>query len=345
MKSLPLFASILSFGLVACDSGPDKPSTSSSGSASGSGSGTSDTGDTGGTSDTGNEPPPGSWAVGEAGLMLRVGADHSLSQYPLGLDVDLRAIACKGSEQAVVAGAGGLVLTTIDGGQKWTRIDVPDAPELRAVALSAGAPGYIAGDGVVLRSQDDARTWAPLAIAAHDWTAVSTTATGATVLLASAAGELYRLRDTELVRVYAGTGVPLRGVAITPDGAAAVAVGDTGVVLRSDDGGEQWAPEVLATARDLQAVRIAGDASLIVAVGAAGTVVRIGTGEVSVVELLDPALSLRALHLDQSGHGHAAGDHGVMFETHNSGLAWAPIEHDFASDLLGLDDLHGEPHL
>ena len=84
MKSLPLFASILSFGLVACDSGPDKPSTSSSGSTSGS------SGDTGGTSDTGNEPPPGSWAVGEAGLMLRVGADHSLSQYPLGLDVDLR---------------------------------------------------------------------------------------------------------------------------------------------------------------------------------------------------------------------------------------------------------------
>ena len=191
MKSLPLLASILSFGLVACDSGPDKPSTSSSGSTSGSSGDTGGTSDTG-TSDTGNEPPPGSWAVGEAGLMLRVGADHSLSQYPLGLDVDLRAIACKGSEQAVVAGAGGLVLTTIDGGQQWTRIDVPDAPELRAVALSAGAPGYIAGDGVVLRSQDDARTWAPLAIAAHDWTAVSTTATGATVLLASAAGELYR---------------------------------------------------------------------------------------------------------------------------------------------------------
>jgi photosystem II stability/assembly factor-like uncharacterized protein len=277
--------------------------------------------------------------------MLRTGADSVPSRYPLGLDVDLRAIACKGADQAVVAGAGGLVLTTVDGGQQWTRIDVPDAPELRAVALSAGAIGYIAGDGVVLRSQDDARSWAPLAVAAHDWTAVTTTATGATVLLASAAGELFRLQEDALTRVYVGTGVPLRGVAITPDGAEAVAVGDAGLLLRSEDGGEQWVPEGLPTARDLQAVRIAGDASLIVAVGAAGVIVRIGEDDIGVVELLDPALSLRALHLDRSGHGHAVGDHGVMFATHDAGLAWAPIVHGFTSDLLGLDDLHGEPHL
>lgn len=329
MTRLPLLASMFSIALVACENGPDKPSTTTSG------------GDTGG--DTGD--PPSYWAVGEAGLMLRAGADNKPARYPLELDVDLRAIACKGAEQAVVAGAGGLVLTTVDAGQKWTRLDVPDAPELRAVALSAGAVGYIAGDGVVLRSQDDARSWEPLPIAAHDWTAVTTTGTGATVLLASAAGELYRLRDGELTRVYAGTGVPLRGVAITPDGAEAVAVGDAGRLLRSADGGELWTPEAVPTARDLQAVRIAGDASLIVAVGAAGTIVRIGPDDVGVRELLDPALSLRALHLDQHGHGHAVGDHGVMFETHDAGLAWAPIEHAFTDDLLGLDDLHGEPHL
>lgn len=340
LKPLPLLASILSFGPVACDDGPDKPTTTTT-------TGDDTTGTTGGDTTGGDTTgdPPSYWAVGEEGMMLRVGADHQPSQYPLELDVDLRAIACKGAEQAVVAGAGGLVLTTIDGGQQWTRQDIEDAPELRAVALSAGAIGYIAGDGIVLRSQDDARSWTALPIAAHDWTAVSTTATGATVLLASAAGELFRLRDDELTRVYAGTGVPLRGVAITPDGAGAVAVGDAGRLLRSDDGGEQWTPEVLSTARDLQAVRISGDASLIVAVGAAGTIVRFGRDDVAVSELLDPALSLRALHLDQSGHGHAVGDHGVMFETHDAGLAWAPIEHGFTSDLLGLDDLHGEAHL
>jgi photosystem II stability/assembly factor-like uncharacterized protein len=340
MKPLSLLAPILSVGLFACDSGPDKPSTTTTTTTDGdTGSDTgSDTGD-----DTGD--PPSFWVVGEEGLMLRVGADHEPSQYPLELDAELRAIACKGAEQAVVAGAGGLVLTTYDGGREWQRIEVPDAPELRAVALSGGTLGYVAGDGVVLRSEDDAHSWAALPIAAHDWTAVTTTAAGTTVLLASAAGELYRLRDTELTRVYVGAGVALRGVAITPDGSEAVAVGDGGLLLRSGDGGEQWMVEPLATARDLHAVRMASDASLVVAVGAAGAIVRLGLDDVAVNERLDAALSLRALHLDHHGHGHAVGDHGVMLETHDAGRTWAPIVHGFTADLLGLDDLHGEPHL
>ncbi len=326
MKPLPLLASILSLGLFACADGPDKPSSTSN-----------DTSD-----DSGD--PPSSWAVGEDGLMLRVGADNQPSQYPLELDVDLRAIACKGAEQAVVAGAGGLVLTTYDGGREWQRFDVPDAPELRAVALSASTLGYVVGDGVVLRSEDDAHSWDLLPVAAHDWTAATTTAAGTTVLLASAAGELFRLQDTELTRVYAGS-VALRGVAVTPDGSEAVAVGDAGVLLLSSDGGLQWSPEPLTTARDLHAVRISGDASLIVAVGAAGTVVRLGPDDLAVSELLDPALSLRALHLDHHGHGRAVGDHGVLVETHDAGISWAPSNLGLAANLLGLDDLHGEPHL
>lgn len=347
MRALPLLASLLTLGLVACDSGPDKPkSTTDTGDTDDSDGGSTGGADTGGVTtgtDTGDEPS--FWAVGEEGLMLRMGADNQASRYPLDLDLDLRAIACKGATQAVVAGAGGLVLSTRDGGRAWDRLDVPEAPELRAVALSAGPLGYIAGDGLVLRSEDDARSWQPLPIAAHQWTAVSTTATGATVLLASAAGELFRLQETELTRVHAGTGAALRGVAITPDGREAVAVGDTGLLLRSSDGGEQWAPEPLTTARDLHAVRIAGDASLIVAIGAAGTVVRLGRDDLAVHELLDPALSLRALHLDHHGHGHAVGDHGVLLATHDAGLSWTPIELDLELDLLGLDDLHGEAHL
>lgn len=346
MRALPLLASLLSLGLLACDSGPDKPKS------------TTDTGDTDGSTgddttgaattattatDTGDEPS--FWAVGEAGLMLRMGADQQATRYPLDLDHDLRAIACKGATQAVVAGAGGLVLSTRDGGRSWDRLDLPDAPELRAVALSAGPFGYIAGDGLLLRSQDDARSWQPLPIAAHPWTAVSTTASGATVLLASAGGELYRLQDAELTRVHAGTGAALRGVAITPDGREAVAVGDAGLLLRSGDGGAQWIPEPLATARDLNAVRIAGDASLIVAVGAAGTLVRLGRDDLAVHELLDPALALRALHLDHHGHGHAVGEHGVLLATHDAGLSWTAIDLDLDLDLLGLDDLHGEAHL
>jgi len=327
---LPALLTLTCVVLPACTDGPDKPSTTTTTTTS--------------TSDDGGGDDGGFWAVGEQGVMLRRSPDGAVSQYPLELEEDLRAIACKGADQAVVAGAAGVVLTTFDAGASWDRVLLGEAVELRAVALSAGALGYIAGDGLLLRSQDDSRTWSPLAIAAHDWTAITTTGAGTTALLTSAAGQIFRLQDTQLALVHAGDGSLLAGIAVTPDGAQAVAVGQSGLVLRSDDAGEHWTTEPPVTSRDLYAVRIAGDASLIVAVGQSGAVVRIGKDDIAVQELLDPALSLRALHLSHT-HGHAVGDDGLMFATHDLGRTWEPMIHGLDHDLLGLDDLHGEPHL
>ena len=317
-----LFSALCALTLVACNEGPDKGTTSGSG---GSGSG-------------------GSWAVGERGAMVRLDPSGDLAFYPLELGEDLRAIACKGEDRAVVAGAAGIVLTTFDAGASWQRLDIGGAVELRAVALSAGTTGYIVGDAVALRSQDDSRTWEALAIEPHDWTAVATTADGTTALLTSAAGDIFRLADTTLTQVHAGDGGLLTSVALTPDGQHAVAVGQSGLLLRSDTAGRSWHAELPATSRDLHAVRIAADASLILAVGQAGAVVRIASDDTAVSELLDPALSLRALHL-LTHHGHAVGDDGVMFTTHDQGRSWEPIALGLEQDLLGLDDLHGEPHL
>jgi photosystem II stability/assembly factor-like uncharacterized protein len=308
--------------LAACNDGPDKGTTTNTGSGSG-----------------------GSWAVGQRGAMVRLDPEGDIAFYPLEIDDDLRAIACKGHEQAVVAGAGGVVLTTVDAGVTWNRIDIGGSAELRAVALSEGDRGYIVGDGVALRTQDDSLTWETLPIDPHDWSAVATNVSGKLTLLTSAAGDIYRLDETTtLTQVHAGDGSVLTGVALTPDGQHAVAVGQAGLLLRSDDAGTTWRAELPATTRDLHAVRIAGDASLILAVGQAGTVVRIAQDDTAVSELLDPALSLRAIHLSQS-HGHAVGDDGVMFSTHDHGRTWEPIALGLEQDLLGLDDLHGEPHL
>ena len=137
---------------------------------------------------------------------------------------------------------------------------------------------------------------------------------------------------------------PLAGIAVTPDGSHAVAVGEAGLLVRSDDAGESWVAEPAKTTRDLHAVRIAGDASLVLAVGQAGAVIRLGDDDISASELLDPELSLRALHLSQT-HGHAVGDHGTVLVTHDQGLTWEPVDIGMTVNLLGLDDLHGEPHL
>jgi photosystem II stability/assembly factor-like uncharacterized protein len=294
-----------------------------------------------GTSGDGDGDGGGAWLVGERGTMIRWTPEGEVSQYPLDEDGDLRAIACKGATQAVAVGDGGVVLVTDDGGESWDRSVVGDVA-LRAVALSAGPVGYIVGDGVALRTVDDNRTWEHLELPAADWRAVATTAAGTTALLA-AGGEIWRVQDGAGARVHAGDAA-VAGLALTPDGGEAVAVGEDGLLLRSRDRGVLWTAEPLPTARDLHAVRIAGDASLVIAVGEAGAVVRVGD-DLAVAEHLDPALSLRALHLSHSGHGHAVGDHGVMLSTADLGRTWTPVDLGLDADLLGLDDLHGEPHL
>jgi photosystem II stability/assembly factor-like uncharacterized protein len=337
MKLSTLLSLTCAAALGGCNTGKDMTTSSSSGDGDNGGdvSGGSEKGEEGG--DEG-----GSWVVGEDGAMIRLNHDGEASTYPLDVTEDLRAIACKGADQAVAVGEAGLVVVTFDGGAAWDRVDDGEGHELRAVALSAGPTGYIVGDGVILRSLDDSRTWERLDVAAHDWTSVSTTAAGRTAWL-TAGDEIWRLEDAALERMYTASG-PLAAVAVTPDGDHAVAVGEAGLLIRSDDGGAQWTPELVDTTRDLHAVRIAGDASLVLAVGEAGVVVRAGEDDIAVAELLDPALSLRAIHLSRT-HAHAVGDHGVMMATHDQGLNWDPIDLGLEVDLLGLDDLHGEPHL
>lgn len=325
----PILVLLMAPPIVGCSQDDDKNTTSSS---------TSNTSAT--TNDTGS-----AWAVGEDATMVRLNPAGDVAFYPLEIEGDLLAIACKGDDTALAVGADGVVLRTADGGATWQPIDVGTRALLRAVILSGGTAAYVAGSDIVLRSDDEGRSFSPVPDAEGEWTAVTTTAKGAQAWLTSAAGEIWRLEGDAIVPAFTSSEGPLSGIAATPDGAHLVAVGAGGLVLRSDDGGAQWSSVTAPTSRDLHAVRIARDASLVVAVGAAGGVLRIDDQGATAEELLEPGLALRALHLAIDGHGHAVGDHGVALETHDAGLHWEPVELGLEQALFGLDDLHGEPHL
>lgn len=287
----------------------------------------------------------GAWAVGEDATMIRVDPAGDVLFYPLETEGDLLAIACKGSEVAVAVGEDGVVLRTEDGGTKWRQIDVGTRSLLRAVALSGGTGAYVAGSDIVLRSDDEGRSFSAVPDAEGEWTAVTTTAAGTLAWLTTAEGEVWRLEGETIAPVFTTSEGPLSGIAATPDGAHVVAVGAGGLMLRSDDGGTVWSTVTAPTQRDLHAVRIASEADLVIAVGAAGVVLRIDDQGASAEELLAPELALRALHLSSGGHGHAVGDFGVALDTHDAGVNWAPLELGLEQGLFGLDDLHGEPHL
>jgi photosystem II stability/assembly factor-like uncharacterized protein len=144
--------------------------------------------------------------------------------------------------------------------------------------------------------------------------------------------------------VFASEGAAFHGLAATPHGDRAVAVGSAGLVVVSDDGGASWAPIDVPTVRDLYAARISSDGSEIIAVGDAGVVVTIDASGVSATEQLDAALALRGLHMHAAGSGHAVGDAGIVLFTADVGRSWTAIETGTDVILRGVDDVHLGAH-
>src|SRR5690606_15605039 len=107
---------------------------------------------------------------------------------------------------------------------------------------------------------------------------------GAYALLADASGRIWRASAGELAEVVWSDDAALLGVSIGAHGAVAVAVGELGTVLRSDDAGETFAPVAVPTAEDLHAVQVANGGAVAVAVGSGGTIVRVHDEEGTTVQ-------------------------------------------------------------
>lgn len=326
-QSIPVLFALGVMATVGCDDKDDDDDGSSSSSSS-------STGD------------PEVWIVGEQGAMVRLDEAGETSDYPLDLAEDLLAIACKGADTAWAVGASGVLIRTVDGGDTWDTIDTGTSADLRAVATSGGARVFAVGDaGTVLVSNDEGVRFQALNAPSADFSGVATDATGTGTLLVDREGTIWRIRGESVDRIADPLGRPLHGVALTPDGGYAAAVGAAGTVLVSADGGETWTSIPEATPHDLRAVRVSADGTWIVAVGDAGTVVTHGPAGTSTQQVVDEALDLHALHLGASGRGQAVGDAGIVLQTRDAGWNWEPLAVAGEVSLFGVDHLHAEPHL
>jgi photosystem II stability/assembly factor-like uncharacterized protein len=304
----------------------------------------------GGTSSGGG----GSWLVGQSALMLNL--DHTklgeLGHYQLGLDDDLYGIACRGTREAWVVGAAGLVISTTDAGTSWTVLDSGVPSALRAVALAAPNQVLIAGDdGVARLSPDGGRHFRALPVPAASFTSVALRrADGGVALLASATGAIFRYdaASNAVAEVVPGSGRALRSIVLSRDGSTAVAVGDGGQMLVSFDGGQSFAPRALGSGADLRDVWLVGPAGeRFFAVGEAGLVMEgVVKGSGVAATALPGGPSLRALHMQANGHGMIVGDRGAAYYTDDFGLRWQAMPTGEARDVFGVDALDfGVEHL
>jgi len=307
----------------------------------------------------------GGWLVGEDGTMFRVDPEAGVvERYDLDRSlagVDFYAIACRGSDAAWVGGSGSTLLRTLDSGRTWETLDaIESGVTIRAIATAARdivfAVGERASGGMMARSEDSGQTWNAIDAGASvpPFTDVTTTADGSIALLTGLDGSIWRWDETSgLVMAIGGGTVALRSISINADGTRAVAVGDLGRALASDDGGRSWNAVPSATTNDLFAVQLAaitGDEA--VAVGASGTFARIrasdaarATGVAAISESgLADGRTLRAVHWSIDGHGLVVGDGGALLESYDNGATFDTLETHTGVTLTAVDHLGGEPH-
>jgi hypothetical protein len=296
----------------------------------------------------------GGWLVGAKGMMLNVTMDRppSVVGYKLQLADDLRGIACRGDKEAWVVGSAGVLIATGDGGETWRAFDSGVTSTLRAVSLATDSHVFIAGDAGVLRfSRNRGVDWTTVQAPPVTWTSIAARRSdGAAALLTTSDGHIYHLDAIggQLSQVGAIPVGALHSVVMSRDGAVAVAVGDGGNLLVSDNRGIDWRTRASGTDQALRDVWLSADKSSVTAVGDHGLVIDVSlrTDAAPVIRTLGEGedLTFRGIHLEAAGHGTIVGDHGAAFVSHDFGQTWERVATGDTRDILAVDALQVGEH-
>jgi photosystem II stability/assembly factor-like uncharacterized protein len=158
-------------------------------------------------------------------------------------------------------GTPGIVLRTTDGGLTWEARESGVERRLYGVAFGSESNALAVGlGGTILRSADGGGAWSPIASGADAWLAdvAFVDAERALVVGTDGAGAV-ALRSSDGGRSFAPLELPepgrggLRSLGV--HGELALAVGDQGRILRSEDGGASWTDVDAGTGAWLRAVR------------------------------------------------------------------------------------------
>jgi photosystem II stability/assembly factor-like uncharacterized protein len=126
-------------------------------------------------------------------------------------------------------------------------------------------------------------------------------------------------------RVIAAPTADLRAAAFFPGTKNAIVIGDTGTILRSDDGGRNWKLPARPSGFKSSLSALAFTDSLNgVAVGDNGTILRTSDGGQvwDRVALAGVSAHLRAVSFSDAMNGIAVGDAGTILRTQNAGKDW-----------------------
>jgi photosystem II stability/assembly factor-like uncharacterized protein len=245
-----------------------------------------------------------------------------------------------GDNNGVVTTSGdgpGKIFRTIDGGNSWQEVEsAPDGPGGAINGLNgldfAGVTGYAVGSGkTLLRSVNSGATWTPRPLdgvsGLPGLESIGCAAPAKCLITESGGGQLIRTIDSgahgsavspSTQKIFAaGFASPTR----------AVAVGDNGATVVSNNAGASWAPVGGGIpGSDFNHLR-ATNSQLAEAGGDNGTVARTVDGGANwfTVGVPTPS-SIRDASFPSQGTGYALDTSGGVFKTVNGGTTWSILD-------------------
>jgi photosystem II stability/assembly factor-like uncharacterized protein len=281
------------------------------------------------------------WAVGDRGVVWQtVDGGQTWTRLPTGVSFRLEAAHFLPDGTGWIAGGWawpyssdtqGMVLSTRDGGQTWSP-SKGHLPWLHSLRFSDARTGWAVGrsselaPGAVYTTNDGGNTWNPRTVSpSGEWLAADFDASGG-ALLGSAGLAIRVERGSVATSTTPKPGIrrPRRIKLANQQGWA---VGDGGLIWRTEDGGRTWQPPrgklpAEAAGFDWYALDVAG--SEIWAAGFPGTHLLASSDAGATWRLLPTGqtLPLRGLERLDAEHAVAVGALGTILTTADAGRTW-----------------------
>lgn len=274
------------------------------------------------------------YVAGDKGTLLYRAPDSAVcggfvrQQVPT--QADLLTVAFADLSYGAAAGKDPMIWETKDAGKTWT-----EAPQCGAVTFSVfnSLHLYAATKGLGVGSTDKLTEASVKIYAGTTWLCPGETFADQSLLgtfrlvdygwfVGDTMGRIYHTPDEGSTWFFTDTGKlkPLRGVAFTPQ-LVGLAVGDEGVILRSDDGtGVGWDPVMTLGTDDLYDVFFWED-KLAWVVGDNGTIMHTAdAGKSWTYQIAPTAERLEAVCFTSSTEGWAVGAGGTILHTISGGI-------------------------
>lgn len=221
------------------------------------------------------------------------------------LNAALKAVYFIDPQRGWAVGEQGLVLSTVDGGQRWQAQSLGDWPLSDVVFNTDASQGWVVGiGGRILQSVDGGASWQPQ---------------------------------------NSGTRMTLLALSLTDGNEQLCAVGQSGLVLTSSNGGQRWQTQSSGTQNTLTAVSF-NDVQRGWAVGSGGTILSTSDAGISwQVGNSTTQQRLRDVSFSADARlGRVVGENGVVLTTIDGGLSWVVQASASESTLMAVSFANAE---